>query len=288
MATSAGEILEAQRKAIGGARKRCRKGKSCSATCIQGMKVCLVSLSASVNEVISKAAETISGSKKKEPATLPEGTYKVRGKGEGRGRFREKTALEKAFKGAIGKELLEDRFIELKTTLPDTPIKELKKLAASQMRSNQKFASRLSNNLPQGVNVFYFNGFVVMRTRVQSGDKIEVVFSPRSGFHFTVNGTHDAGSVKTRKGQIQVASAVKTLYNATVRSLPEGAVLRTGAHMADGKGEKRVKIYNGLGFSLPSGENGLMFGKVGAGNTVSPTDEGAWWLQRVTTSAVYY
>lgn len=44
--SSASRIRSAQAKAVGGGRKRCRKGKNCSATCIASQDVCLVELTA--------------------------------------------------------------------------------------------------------------------------------------------------------------------------------------------------------------------------------------------------
>lgn len=53
------EINAAKEKAVGGKRKRCIKGKSCSATCIQGVKECLVELTAAMSSSLSKAREKI-------------------------------------------------------------------------------------------------------------------------------------------------------------------------------------------------------------------------------------
>lgn len=50
---TAGKIRRAKEKAVGGRRDRCRKGKSCSATCISGLKVCLVELPDMVSTSLS-------------------------------------------------------------------------------------------------------------------------------------------------------------------------------------------------------------------------------------------
>lgn len=46
---SVGDIRRAKQKAVGGKKDRCRKGKSCSATCISSWKQCLVEMSDSVS-----------------------------------------------------------------------------------------------------------------------------------------------------------------------------------------------------------------------------------------------
>jgi hypothetical protein len=50
---TAGKVRRAKEKAVGGKRDRCRKGKSCSATCISGLKVCLVELPGMVSTSLS-------------------------------------------------------------------------------------------------------------------------------------------------------------------------------------------------------------------------------------------
>lgn len=51
---SASDIRRAKLKAVGGKRKRCVKGKSCSAACIQATDACLVVMPDSVGEALSK------------------------------------------------------------------------------------------------------------------------------------------------------------------------------------------------------------------------------------------
>jgi hypothetical protein len=61
---SASEIRSAKTKAVGGGRKRCRKGKNCSATCIAGNKYCLVDLPEPVAAAMPKVVGVVR--KKKE------------------------------------------------------------------------------------------------------------------------------------------------------------------------------------------------------------------------------
>ena len=53
---TASAIRAANRNAVGGGRKRCRKGKNCSATCIDANKECLVGLPEPVSQATTKVA----------------------------------------------------------------------------------------------------------------------------------------------------------------------------------------------------------------------------------------
>lgn len=57
---SASKIRSAKAKAVGGGRKRCRKGKNCSATCIAGNKDCLVDLPEPAADATRKVAAMLS------------------------------------------------------------------------------------------------------------------------------------------------------------------------------------------------------------------------------------
>jgi len=56
---TASAIRAANRSAVGGGRKRCRKGKNCSATCIDANKDCLVGLPEPVSVATSKVAKML-------------------------------------------------------------------------------------------------------------------------------------------------------------------------------------------------------------------------------------
>jgi hypothetical protein len=68
---SVSDIRSAQDKAVGGGRKRCSKGKSCSATCIDPREYCLVELPESVGVGTSKVRNLVEekAKGKKEPLT---------------------------------------------------------------------------------------------------------------------------------------------------------------------------------------------------------------------------
>lgn len=58
-APTASAIRAANRNAVGGGRKRCRRGKNCSATCIDANKDCLVGLPEPVSVAVSKVAKKV-------------------------------------------------------------------------------------------------------------------------------------------------------------------------------------------------------------------------------------
>ena len=58
-APSASQVRTAKIKAVGGARKRCVKGKSCSATCIAANEDCLVELPEPISNAMQKARDNL-------------------------------------------------------------------------------------------------------------------------------------------------------------------------------------------------------------------------------------
>lgn len=275
--------------------KRCTKGKSCGATCISRVDRCVLELGELVSSAVVKFKRLVNrllGRPQPSPTTdevkVPEGGYKVRGKEPSSGSPQAKRALVRAFEGRKGKEVLSRNLELLKTYLYDKSDKDVKEIAKSQAKQNREFAKRLGNNLPSGVRVLVGGSVIQMSAKTESGDRVAAYFSPRTGFHFSVNGTNDVGTVKTRRGQVQVTSLVRSLYDATVRSLPEGAVLRTRAYTEDGLGDRRATIYGKLGFSAPGKVGEDMFGVVGPGNTVSPSSKQEWRDQRRLPSSVYF
>lgn len=54
-----GNVLRAKKRAVGGKRPRCKKGKSCSAACINRNKVCLVGMPTPASNAIPKAIKAI-------------------------------------------------------------------------------------------------------------------------------------------------------------------------------------------------------------------------------------
>ena len=78
-APSSSEILKSKSNAIGGGRKRCSIGKSCSATCIEGVKTCLVELPDVVVGSLRKVRDRIFGAVKPVAVPTPAQNSSVRG-----------------------------------------------------------------------------------------------------------------------------------------------------------------------------------------------------------------
>ena len=70
------QITRAKSKAVGGGRKRCTKGKSCSATCIFAGKECLVDLPSDVSGALSKVRGRV---QKGAPLTHEEKSQAIKG-----------------------------------------------------------------------------------------------------------------------------------------------------------------------------------------------------------------
>jgi hypothetical protein len=272
--------------------KRCKLGKSCGASCISRIKVCLLDLKGAVSSGIGKLKGMLGGGgsgeekpKESAKAITPSVTPKDK-------KIKEENAqkVEDAFKGDKGKKLFVGMHNDLKEPLkgelsPD----EIKEMAASHYRESREFMRRLSDGLPPGTKMDISEyGKVKLSMKTKTGDKVEVKYSPKSGFHFSVNGSHDAGTVKSKEGQLQVTLAVRNLFRSTIAALPEGSSLFTMAYEGDGKGGKRQEIYGKLGFNKPDSD-GLMFGRVGSSRrSLTPTDRNTWADQARTRNAVLF
>lgn len=67
------EIIQAQSKAVGGGRKRCRRGKNCSAACIAGGDTCLVDLSPNVGVATTKVRNLVASKTSRKPGLAARG-----------------------------------------------------------------------------------------------------------------------------------------------------------------------------------------------------------------------
>lgn len=127
-------------------------------------------------------------------------------------------------------------------------VKELE-LRKAQAEKNQALVKDLEKNLPKGAKLQVATEGIVISSKTPSGDTVTSTFSPQMGFAFKVNDSYNAGSVTDRAAQIQVASSVRSQYDALVKSLPVGHVVKTSAWTEDGKGAMRQRAYEKMGFS---------------------------------------
>jgi hypothetical protein len=135
-----------------------------------------------------------------------------------------------------------------------------RKHVTSAHGSNKKFAEDLKQEMPKNVRLTSDTGSgeVVMTARVGK-NVVEATFSPKGGFNYRVNESHNKGSVKDRKEQLKVAQTVRQMWDATVRAAPEGTVFKTSAYDEDGGGAARQRAYERIGFGAPKVKDGPMY-----------------------------
>lgn len=243
--------------------KRCQKGKSCGASCIFRLKLCLIDLSDRVGKGLSNLAHQVGLGRKIKPkfgtvGEVEEGYGKRIAKLRQLGKKAEVDRLERE------KELTKQRLPRVLTTFKDLP-----------------------RNIPKGVKVTSEGNIIFATFKTKSKDKVEVSFSPRLGFHFRVNGQISAGSVKSKEGRVQVSIGVLRVFGGVVKSMPEGSVFRTKAYMGDEKGVKRVALYRKAGFSKP-GEKGWMYAIKGKDGKLTPATKEQYDLFSASADSVFF
>lgn len=251
-----------------GTKGQCRKGKEVGAKEISALK----KAAAKGNKKASLALEVVEGKKtkaearkelskapkdqvKREPKKKKEGAYSPK---ESKGQVGIKSQFEKGAFGdrssAFDPKSFDEKIERVNTSKKKKSeknklIKELE-LERSQAEQNLKFLTQLEKNLSKENKIeVASNGIVSISSKTKSGDSVVSTFSPQMGFAFKVNDSFNAGSVTDRAAQIQVASQVRSQYDALVKSLPVGHVVKTSAWTDDGKGEMRQRAYEKMGFS---------------------------------------
>lgn len=132
--------------------------------------------------------------------------------------------------------------------------------------------NRVSKDLPAGAEAKSVGGTLRVSMTTRAGHKIEYNVSRSGNVDFTVNGTWDAGSVKDRRQQIEVALGVKRMHEAVVKNLRDGHTLWTQPYEEDGKGDARKKAYLAMGFSQPKGWEEVMVAQKGSSGKLEPSD----------------
>lgn len=117
----------------------------------------------------------------------------------------------------------------------------------SQIAANKKFVNDVGKNLPKGTKLEVTgNGSVRITTTTKAGDTVSSTYSPSKGYEFRVNSSLNAGGAKNG---IQAAQATRRQFDALVKALPPGHIMKTSAYTDDGKGAARQKAYEKVGFS---------------------------------------
>lgn len=190
-----------------GKRKRCRKGKSCGASCISSSKFCLVDLPWVSSSLASTRNQIVNRPRPATPAPKP-------------------------------------------AKQPEKP-------------DNRKVSEKLKKALPK-FKVTVYPSFLSLSQEID-GYKLEINFSSDRSILFTVNNKLIAPSGIPEKTGIKIAYQVKVAAREFFKTMPDGATFEVSAATSDGKGEKRVKAYERIGFSSPSYVGGSQAGIVRGG-----------------------
>lgn len=195
------------------------------------------------------------------PAEQPEKRGLVsRAKGLVKRAVRKVTRAEAREKAAAEKAAAEEKKAKVKAE------------AVRRKTNTDDMVNRLSKDLPAGAEAKNISGTLNVSMTTRAGHKIEYNVTRSGNVDFTVNGTWDAGSVKDRRQQVEVALNVKRMHEAVVKNLRPGHTLWTQPWDEDGKGDARKKAYLAMGFSQPKGEEKVMVARRGDTAKLEPSD----------------
>jgi hypothetical protein len=134
-----------------------------------------------------------------------------------------------------------------------------KKAEAARRRGNtDDMINRISKDAPPGTEIKNVGATLMLSRTTRAGHKVDYIISRTGNVEFSVNGTWDAGTVKDRREQVEVALNVKRMHDAVVKNLKPGHKIWTMAWSEDGKGDARMKAYESMGFSKAQGEDNTM------------------------------
>lgn len=183
-----------------GKRKRCRKGKSCGASCISSAKFCLVDL-----PWVSKGLSSVRNQIVNRPKP---------------------------------------------TKQPEKP-------------DNRKVSEKLKKALPK-FKVTVYPSFLSLYQEID-GYKLEINFSSDRSILFTVNNKLTAPPGMPEKTGIKISYQVKVAAREFFKTMPDGTTFEVSAATSDGKGKKRVKSYERIGFGSPAYVGGSQAGIIRGG-----------------------
>ena len=167
-----------------------------------------------------------------------------------------KSLAKKAVRKVTGAEKREKAAAEKKAE--EEKVAKRKAEATRRRENTDDMINRISKDVPAGTEIKNVGGTLQLSRTTRAGHKIDYHISRTGNVEFSVNGTWDAGSVKNRKEQVEVALNVKRMHEAVVKNLRPGHELWTNAWAEDGKGDARMKAYEAMGFSKAQGEDNTM------------------------------
>lgn len=271
---SKNEVMRAKQNAVGGKRDRCRKGKSCSATCISQWKVCLVEVSSGILPSLDKVKHLLLG------GTSNKGKERDKKMAE---KMLNKLMSEMEKTAVIGDrakyDKLENEFFKVKanqnlTTTGGRAAKLNERGEVWEDKSLPRLQRDLNTGRREGVEEIKVSGD---RTRYSSisrvlGNKLDILVSPNSTTEFKVNDSLTSSGNLSRRERVAIIREVTRQYDKIIGSMENGTVLKVSASEGDSRENMRVKAYTGYGFSKPD-YNGSMYGMVENGKIVPITED---------------
>lgn len=227
--------------------KRCTKGKSCGATCIDPRERCNLELGPLVSPSVAKVVNLL------EKRVNTEGVE-------------ETVTVLKRPPEEIESQRKNDK-------LREEYVKNDQTGMIKAYDKNAELAEKIRPQDPKGDIEIVSNYLQVTLSQKVAGFTVSTEVSADSDgmteIGYKVNGSYDAGKVKDRKDQVRVALAAKNQYQTVIDSLQDGTVVVVYPNQEDGRGAAREKAYAKLGF-VNGDEGDAMYGIVKNGKIVSP------------------
>lgn len=183
---------------------------------------------------------------------------------------RAKSAVKSAVRKVTGAEAREKKAEEKKAE--EAKVAERKERGAKMRANTDDMVNRIKNDLPAGAEAKNVNGTLSISMKTKAGHSLDYSMSRTGNVEFSVNGTWDAGTVKDRREQLEVAMSVRRMHEAVVKNLRPGHEVWTEAWAEDGKGDARIKAYKAMGFSQATGEDNLMVARRNQSGKLEPVE----------------
>lgn len=225
-----------------GKRKRCRKGKSCGASCIHSGKFCLVDLPWATNPLATVRNTIVDRdrpARPRQPQAAPTPVPPI---------------IEEATR-EVARVIREERTPaprpETSRPTPAAP-RPARQPGAERperqpMQDNRKISEKLKDKLPDfNISTSPYTGMTLERTI--DGNRLRISVTPGGEIIFTVNNKLDVQNLP-HGTSVKIGVAVYDAIKELVRVLPQGTKLQVTAYTGDGKGPKRAKAYQRQGFS---------------------------------------
>lgn len=145
--------------------------------------------------------------------------------------------------------------------------------AARRRINTDDMVQRIGKDLPSGAEAGNVSGTLHIKSKTRAGHTIDFSVSRTGNVEFSVNGTWDAGSVKDRREQVEIALTIRRMHEAVVKNLRSDHILWTQPWDEDGKGGARKKAYEAMGFSEPKGPDGVMIARRGPSGRLEPYND---------------